>query len=309
MLIGHSKIIADLKRLAKSGGLSHGYIFFGPSMVGKRTTAQALAKFLEKGSPSKFLPGKSWDGKFETLREGEPLQDSMTIDVAFARRLNPEKKSDEIGIDAVRELKGFLWQKPGASARRTAIIDDGELLTAEAQNALLKITEEPPQSSLLILITNDIDGLLPTISSRLQKIYFSTVPEKEIFAWLTESATEEKPVGAKARADISSLVAKSANKPGLAWRMAHDEEFRAHLKSAQNLLKSTSGERKEMLKKMMDDEAFDLGRLLDAMILAVAAEGFADAKRIARWHKFLALRQNVANYNLNPKLQMENLFT
>jgi len=69
--------------------------------------------------------------------------------------------------------------------RRTAIIDECELLTTEAQNALLKITEEPPLSSLLVLATNDLDALLPTISSRLQKIYFGIVTEKEIVAWLT----------------------------------------------------------------------------------------------------------------------------
>ena len=50
MLVGHGKIIKDLKELVAKNKLSHGYIFHGPPMVGKRTVALALARFLEKGN-------------------------------------------------------------------------------------------------------------------------------------------------------------------------------------------------------------------------------------------------------------------
>src|ERR1700733_12334468 len=132
MLIGHKGIIGDMKKLAEKGQLSHGYIFYGPSMVGKRMIAVGLAKFLETG-------------EFDSLKEHEVLQDYTVI-------TSPNKNS--IGIDAVREIRHFLWQKPVASLKRTLIIDEAELLTTEAQNALLKIAEEPPASSLLILVAS-----------------------------------------------------------------------------------------------------------------------------------------------------------
>ncbi|MDP2598848.1 MAG: hypothetical protein Q8P49_03400 [Candidatus Liptonbacteria bacterium] len=294
MLIGHQDIIKDLARLAKKSELPHGYIFFGSSMVGKRTVAQALANFLE-------------NGVFEPPAGSTVLQDAITI--------APDEKGT-LGIDSVRELKNFLWQKPMVSARRTAVIDGGELLTPEAQNALLKITEEPPRSSLLILVTSDIDGLLPTISSRLQKLYFGTVPEKGIVSWFAESTNK-----ALTKSDFVTIAKRAMGKPGLAWKLIHDSEFREISKSAENLLKLPGEKRRDFVKKLMEDESFDFAKLLDAMILCIAADvvkSFDPAQDLSlpsrerekqrrRWHKFLSLRHDVAYFNLNPKLQLEAL--
>ncbi len=179
-IVGHAEIIGDLKKLTKKGTLSHGYIFYGPAMVGKRTIALAFAKFLEKG-------------EFEPVLEHEVLQD--------AKLISPAPGENSIGVLAAREVKHFLWQKPNVSEKRTLIIDDAELLTTEAQNALLKVTEEPPASSLLIIVTSDTESLMPTLLSRLQKIYFGAVAEKEI---------------------AGPVAKKALGKPGLASRLEHD---------------------------------------------------------------------------------------
>ena len=275
MFIGHEKIVEDLTELAKKNELAHGYIFFGSSMVGKRTAALHFANLLEYG-------------KFE---DSGVLQDALQI--------GPDEKGT-LGIDAVRQLKSFLWQRPNASKYRVAIVDGGELMTDEAQNALLKIAEEPPQSSLLILITNDVEGLLPTISSRLQKIYFSSVPEKVITNWLTK----ELKLADKAAADLAK---RSFGKPGFASATLRDKDFQEILKSADNLLKLSQEKRRDFVKKLLDDDEFDFAKLLDALIVQIASQGINTNETIARWHKFLALRYEVAYYNLNPKLQLENL--
>src|ERR1700684_642687 len=116
-MIGHEKNLADLKDLNERGQLGHGYVFYGPSMVGKKLFARTFAMYLENDT--------------------NVFSDCMIIE--------PGDHSS-ISIDAVRDIKNFLWQKPNASSRRTLIIDEAELLTAEAQNALLKVTEEPPVS-------------------------------------------------------------------------------------------------------------------------------------------------------------------
>src|SRR5437868_6809233 len=123
-MIGHKKILDDIKALADRDALGHGYIFFGPAMVGKKLTARLFADYLEHQ---------------EINKEGVILSDYKLIEAG---------ENNSIGIDAAREIKNFLWQKPNVSLRRTLVIDDAELMTTEAQNAILKVTEEPPASSL-----------------------------------------------------------------------------------------------------------------------------------------------------------------
>jgi DNA polymerase III subunit delta' len=279
MIAGHKKIIEDLKSLSKSARLSHSYIFYGPSMVGKRTTARAFAKFLEKG-------------EFAAVEDNEVLQDAKLIDLAFAKSLDANVK-DSIGIDAVREIRNFLWQKPNASARRTLIIDEAELLTTEAQNALLKLTEEPPASSLLIIITSDIESMLPTILSRMQKVYFGVVPEAEIAAWLGKK-------------NDSKTTKQALGKPGLAWRLTNDEAFAESLELAEKFLKTPATTRKDFIKKIIEPDDFNLRTFLDAVIIVLSAEK-PSKMRSALWHRTLALQENAMNFGLNPRLQLETL--
>jgi len=237
-------------------------------------------------------------GGFEPAN-GEVLQDLKVIDIEFMRALNPETSGDSIGIDAVREVKNFLWQKPNTSARRTLVIDSAELLTTEAQNALLKITEEPPASSLLILVTSDIESILPTITSRLPKIYFGAVPQKEIDAWLANDLGVVK-------TKVASLAKQAIGKPGIAWRLIHDEAFQENLDLAAKFLKTTSASRRDFIKKMIEPDDFSLRLFLDALILTLAWEKPSKAKS-EFWHKTLKLYESVTNFSLNPRLQLDAL--
>jgi DNA polymerase-3 subunit delta' len=290
MIIGHEAIIDDLKDLSARGVLGHGYIFAGPAMVGKRTVATALGRYLEKGV---FEPAVA------ELDHQEVLQDIKIIDLAFMKMLDAEASGDSIGIDAAREVKTFLWQKPNTSARRTLIIDNAELLTTEAQNALLKITEEPPASSLLILITSDIESILPTIVSRLPKIYFGAVAQATIEEWLVK---EEHLTKAKA----ATLAKRSLGKSGIAWRMIHDAAFQKNLEFAEAFLKTTPTGRRDFIKKLIDPDDFSLRIFLDAVIMTLAWETPSKAKS-AFWHKTLKLYEGVNNFSLNPRLQLEAL--
>jgi DNA polymerase III delta prime subunit len=282
MIIGHESAINDFKDLIARGKLGHGYIFFGPAMVGKRTVALGLGRFLEKG----IFDASANNVDDET---NEVLQELKMIDVAFMKSLDEDASGGSIGIDAVREIKNFLWQKPNMSARRTLIIDNADLLTTEAQNALLKITEEPPASSLLILVTSDVESLLPTIVSRLPKIYFGAVPQKTI----------EK--------GIDPVVAKRAlGKQGLAWRLSHNKEFRENLEAAEKFLKTPAAGRRDFIKKLIEPDDFSLRNFLDSVIMVLAWQETSPAKA-AFWHKTLRLYESTTNFTLNPRLQLEAL--
>ena len=287
MIVGHKKITDDLTKLASAGSLGHAYLFYGPEMVGKRMAAMGLAKFLEKGV-------------FEQIKEGEVLQDMKLIDLAFAKQLDPGKSGESIGIGAVREIKHFLWQRPNVSPRRTLVIDEAELLTVEAQNALLKITEEPPESSLLIIVSPHTDSFLPTILSRVEKVYFGLVPGSEIASWLTH----ERKLPAAAAKD---LAARSFGKPGLAVRFLDDVALRENIVLAERLLKVPPAGRRDLIKEILDPDDFSFPKFIDALMLALAAEK-ESATRDLLWHRVLALAERESNFTLNPRLQLENLF-
>lgn len=293
MIIGHSKILKDLQNLAANGNLSQSYLFFGPSMTGKRTAALAFAKFLEKG-------------ELAAPHEGEVLQDAKVIDLAYMKALNAKTK-DSIGIDAAREIRNYLSIKPavypdrsgGASPRRTLIIDDAEMLTTEAQNALLKVTEEPPASSLIIFIASDPDAIVPTILSRVQKVYFGPVAETKIAAWLEESCGIAKPKAVEA-------AKRAFGKPGLAWRLLLDETLRDRLALAEKFLKSPAASRKDFIKELIEPDDFSLRRFLETVILQLAWQ--KDKAGVGPlWHKTLALHDAAMNFGLSPRLQLEAL--
>jgi len=142
---------SDFKKLVANNNLSHAYLFFGEEDKNRQEKfifVQSLANFLENGI-------------FE-----EPkgiLRETLII--------SPDEKRT-IGIDKIRILKYFLSQKPTSSSRRVALIRGAENLTDEAQNAALKIVEEPPEAALIIFISNVEDNLFPALASRLQKVYF-----------------------------------------------------------------------------------------------------------------------------------------
>ncbi len=153
MLFGLEEKYKQFEKLINEGRLSGSYVFFGEKSVGKFSFALELVNFLEKGNYSHF---------------------TNLID---ARIILPESK---IGIDKVKEIKRFLKLKPLKSKYRSVVIDQADLLTYQASNALLKIVEEPPAYSVIILIARNPLFLLETLSSRLTKIYFPTLPECRI---------------------------------------------------------------------------------------------------------------------------------
>jgi DNA polymerase III delta prime subunit len=186
------------------------------------------------------------------------------------------------------------------SPRRTLILDEVEFLTTEAQNALLKITEEPPASSLIIFISSDPESLLPTIMSRIEKVYFGLVPEKEIVEWLVN---ERK----LAVAEAKKFAKQSFGKPGLAIRLAKDADLQKNIALAEKLLKVQPAGRRDLIKEIMEPDDFNFHKFIVAVILALAGEKESKTRDIL-WHRVLALADRESNFSLNPRLQLENLF-
>lgn len=82
--------------------------------------------------------------------------------------VTPQKK--QISIDQIREIKRHIWQKPAKAKVKFVVVKDADMLTQEAQNALLKLLEEPPSHAVIVLSTQRKQQLLPTIRSRTVEI-------------------------------------------------------------------------------------------------------------------------------------------
>lgn len=95
-----------------------------------------------------------------------------------------DKKS--IGVDAIRNIQKDIYVRPFKSENKVYIITDGTLLTAEAQNAMLKILEEPPEYVVFIIIATTASALLQTISSRAVKLRFMPLSEDAMRRYLRE---------------------------------------------------------------------------------------------------------------------------
>lgn len=289
-MVGHKFLVKNFKALAASERLPHAYLFYGPEGVGKKTFALAFANFLEKGV---------FD--FETIGMGV-LGDLFLV--------SPNEKKT-IGIDEVRGIRRFLSSRPNQSTKRTVIIDEAEFLTTEAQNALLKTTEEPPESALLILIARDPEIFMATLGSRLQKVYFSALKPDEVREGL-EEVCSMKHVTCNTK-EIEEVVRISRGSLGLAMKMLSSDKWNETRKAAEKFIKVSGTERREFIKKILEPEDFDILNFLDAITLVISNQLqntddlriYGSSARI--WHRVLRLRQDFSNSPLNPKLQLQAL--
>ena len=161
-IIGQEHAVNILKKALGQDRLAHSLLFSGPEGTGKRLTALALAMELNCAAPE----GGEACGSCPDCRQ---ISKSVHPDVSI---ISPEGKALEIRIDQVRSIRADMHLKPVRGGYRVFILDKAERLNSESSNALLKILEEPPEQSLIILLTAEPYSLLPTITSRCQAVKF-----------------------------------------------------------------------------------------------------------------------------------------
>lgn len=105
------------------------------------------------------------DQEIKNLADKFQIDSKNTLDYF---EISPQKK--QISIDQIREIKRHIWQKPAKAKVKFVAVKDADMLTPEAQNALLKLLEEPPSHAVIILSTQRKQKLLPTIRSRTVEI-------------------------------------------------------------------------------------------------------------------------------------------
>ncbi|HHT89162.1 MAG TPA: DNA polymerase III subunit delta' [Clostridiales bacterium] len=156
-IIGHEGIIKHLQNAVAADKISHAYIFHGEEGMGKKTLALAFAKVLQckQHQTQKIMPCNRCLSCKQA--EGGNHPDILWI--------THEKAS--IGVDDIRtQVNADIHIKPYQSRYKIYIIDSADKMTENAQNALLKTIEEPPQYAVILLLACSLQNLLPTILSR-----------------------------------------------------------------------------------------------------------------------------------------------
>lgn len=168
-IIGHEKVKEHLRNAVKLNKISHAYIINGMQGSGKNMIADIFSKTLqcEKG-------GETPCNVCHSCIQAESGNHPDII------RITHEKPAS-IGVEDVREqLVGDIQIRPYSGRYKIYIIDDADKMTVQAQNAILKTIEEPPEYGIIMLLTENADGLLPTILSRCVRLDLTPVQDSLI---------------------------------------------------------------------------------------------------------------------------------
>lgn len=171
-MIGQDIAVNSLKGMIAQDTARGSYLFFGPDGVGKRTAAIEFAKVINCDDIA-----------------SRKIDSGNHPDVFI---IYPEGKSGSIKIEKIREIIYQVSLKPYEAKKRIFIINDAEAMTLEAQNALLKVLEEPPQHHILILTTSNAAALLSTVLSRCKVLKFYSLGQDRIQEFLEARGMEEK---------------------------------------------------------------------------------------------------------------------
>ncbi len=175
MFIKDSSLISDFKKLLARGRLGHAYLFWGDSNAIEKFGEQILA--LTDQGQKIYIDGKI---------------------------VGVEGKT--IGIDEVREIIQFLYSKPLRASHKTVLINQADRLSLEAQNALLKILEEPPGHALIIMSVRDKGVLIEALLSRMQCMYMPYNDEAPSAEYMNIAARLLRGGPAERKAAIAKLI-------------------------------------------------------------------------------------------------------
>lgn len=219
-VLGQERAKENLKRIFQSGKIPHSFIFYGSEGVGKDAAAIEFAKLLNcdnpingneacdacqscieigelKSSLLKYIIALP-SGKNDSDEDSNPLEKldkedySNYLNEIDCKRINKYysislPRANTIRISSIRQMIKDIYLTGKSGKKKIFIISKSDKMNINSANSLLKILEEPPRDSVLILTTSKITSHLPTIIGRCQKIKFDNLKKSVILGYLKES--------------------------------------------------------------------------------------------------------------------------
>ncbi len=174
LLVGHDAAMRELAQALRSGRLPHAWLIGGQRGVGKATLAFRFARHVLAGGDADDLALDPAHPVFRRVASGGHA-DLLTIERGYDEKR--ERRRSEIVVDDVRRAGGFVHLTAGEGGWRVIVVDAVDEANRNAANALLKVLEEPPPRTLLLLVSHAPGRLLPTIRSRCRRLGLSPLAE------------------------------------------------------------------------------------------------------------------------------------
>ena len=232
-ILGQQRAVAALGRALASGHLHHAWILHGPQGVGKFRAAMALARIVldpqatpasraalepPQGTPVARMLDAGTHPDLHVIRkelaaisESRELRDRKQMNIPLD--LLRERMIGGIAGDG-RHHESAVFRTAAMGHGKVFIVDEAELLDADAQNAMLKTLEEPPSGTVIVLVTQHEDRLLPTIRSRCQRVAFGPLDAASMREWWERDGPKF------AAEDRAFAEAFAEGSPGMAARAA-----------------------------------------------------------------------------------------
>ena len=218
-IIGQEQIKEHLQNAISAKKISHAYIINGEKSSGKEFIARVFAMTLqcEKGGTE---PCQECHSCKQALSDNQP-------DIIYVSH----EKPNTISVDDIRaQINNDIAIKPYSSPYKIYIMNEAEKMTPQAQNAILKTLEEPPEYAVIMLLTSNVDALLPTIQSRCVRLDLKVVDDSLVKKYLMERLHVPD-----YQAEIDASFAQGSI--GRAKEAATSEEFSRMTEKALKILK------------------------------------------------------------------------
>jgi len=203
-IIGQEKAVGMLSGVIMRQRVASSYLFCGERGIGKKTTALNFAKALNCQQPE--LQADACDVCESCIKIDAGSHPDLLV-------ISPEER--QIRIEEIRMIDDILSFKPFEGRKKIVLVDDAETMNISAANAFLKTLEEPPEDSLIILISSRPDLLPATIRSRCSRINFAPLSAEACRRVLSEKVPEQ---------GLELTARLSMGRPGLALSMDLMEE-------------------------------------------------------------------------------------
>lgn len=188
-LLGNERLKENLTAALRRGHISHFYLISGPEGSGKHTLARLLAAGILCGQP---------DAPCQTCRECRRVLSDVHPDVITLE----DKEKKTVSVELVRKAREDVYIRPNEAEHKIYLLPRAQDMSIAAQNALLKVLEEPPPYGVFLLLTDNPNKMLPTIRSRCMELALQALPEDVLLPRLRREfpqAEEERLRGAMQR--------------------------------------------------------------------------------------------------------------
>jgi len=320
-LIGHDDAVKLFLTAYNSKNLHHGWLITGDEGIGKATFAYKIARFLLSAEDNKSYQSLDIDINspvfaqviqkshpdfkvlerdyidtdkkklIKAINQGEEIDDDL---------MQGLKRSNIIKVEDVRNTVSFLLKKSFNDNWRVVIVDSTDDLNTSSANALLKILEEPPAKSILLLISHNPGRLLPTIRSRCAKLALNPLKKEEVASLLRRYKSE---LGEK---EVQMLAQISGGSIGRALKYAENDALEIYEK-IQKICYAGSKYDSSLMLEMVNEAASDednwdlFAELICRFIRETLPQSEHPRELYAAYEECLKILDETARLNMDKK--------